>query len=78
MTQHSTIPEGLSLEAPINIKEASQRLGVSVRYMRRMVDEKRVRYLKVGRLIRFRGSDLDAYLKRAEVEAVVTSADLIS
>jgi excisionase family DNA binding protein len=55
-------------DAPLNIEEAAHRLGVSVRYMRRIVDEKRVRYLKVGRLVRFRGADLEAYLKQAEVE----------
>lgn len=60
-------------EAPLNIEEAARRLGVTVRYMRRMVDEKRVRYLKVGRLVRFRGPDLEAFLKQAEVEPISAS-----
>lgn len=68
MTHQSAIPEVPSLGAPLNIKDASKRLGVSVRYMRRMVEERRVRYLKLGRLIRFRAADLDDYLRRAEVQ----------
>lgn len=57
----------------LDIHEAAHRLGVTVRYMRRMTEEKRVRYLKVGRLIRFRPSDLQAFLKQVEVEAVTSS-----
>jgi len=60
-------------DAPLNIEEAAQRLGVSVRYVRRLVDEKRVRYLKVGRLVRFRGADLEALLKRSEIEPAPSS-----
>lgn len=67
MNQHTNSHD----DAPLNIEEAAYRLGVSVRYMRRMVDEKRVRYLKVGRLVRFRSPDLEAFLKQAEVEPVV-------
>lgn len=67
MNQHTKAHD----DAPLNIQEAAHRLGVSVRYMRRMVDERRVRYLKVGRLVRFRGPDLEAFLKQAEVEPVV-------
>ncbi|MGD0749201.1 MAG: excisionase family DNA-binding protein [Acidimicrobiales bacterium] len=75
MVQQSTHTEGglPTDEAPLNIEEAAQRLGVTVRYMRRMVDEKRIRYLKVGRLVRFRGPDLDTYLRQAEVEPISTS-----
>lgn len=69
MNQHTNSLD----DAPLNIQEAAHRLGVSVRYMRRMVDEKRVRYLKVGRLVRFRGPDLEAFLKQAEVEPVSVS-----
>jgi excisionase family DNA binding protein len=66
MNQHTNSHD----DVPLNIEDAAHRLGVSVRYMRRMIDEKRVRYLKVGRLVRFRGPDLAAFLKQAEVEPV--------
>lgn len=69
MNQRSNTPD----DVPLNIEEAAQRLGVSVRYVRRLVDEKRVRYLKVGRLVRFRGADLEAFLKRSEVEPAPSS-----
>ena len=38
------------------------RLGVNERYVRRIVAEGRIPYVKVGHLIRFRESDVDAYI----------------
>ena len=46
-----------------------------MRYVRRMVEEKRVRYLKVGRLVRFWPSDLEAFLTDAEIEAASESTN---
>lgn len=64
---------GADRDALLDIHDAAYQLSVNVRYVRRMVDERRVRFLKVGRLIRFRRSDLEAFLKHAEVEPVSAS-----
>jgi excisionase family DNA binding protein len=37
----------------IRIEQLAQRLGITVRHVRRLVAERRVPYLKVGRLVRF-------------------------
>ena len=47
--------------------EAAEYLGVSERYVRRLVAERRVAYLKVGRLVRVRAEDLDGLLKASVV-----------
>ncbi|MHB8246087.1 MAG: helix-turn-helix domain-containing protein [Acidimicrobiales bacterium] len=55
-------------ERPLSVSEAAAYLNVNVRYVRRLVAERRVTYLKVGRLLRFRASDLEAYLESCRVE----------
>ena len=46
----------------LDIGEVAQRLGVSTRYVRRLVAERRIAYLKVGHLLRFDGGVVDAWL----------------
>lgn len=54
--------------APLDIKQAAAYLNVNERYMRLLVAEQRVAYLKLGRLLRFRVEDLDAYLEDCRIE----------
>ncbi|WP_078893866.1 helix-turn-helix domain-containing protein [Streptomyces sp. CT34] len=42
--------------------EAAEHLGTGVRFIRRLVQERRIRYVKVGRHVRIRTSVLDAYI----------------
>lgn len=56
-------------EALIDIKEVARRLGVGVRYVRRLVDEHRVTYYKLGGLLRFKPCDVDALVERSRVDA---------
>jgi excisionase family DNA binding protein len=56
---------------PLNLLEAARYLNVSERYVRRLVAERRVPFLKVGRLLRFRPSDLEEYLVACQVRAAV-------
>lgn len=54
---------------PLTTSEAAQYLGMSERYVRRLVAERRVSYLKVGRHVRFRSADLDVLLSDSLVES---------
>jgi excisionase family DNA binding protein len=58
-----TIPELMSIE------QLAQRLGITVRHVRRLVAEKRVPYLKVGRLVRFDPEAIKAWLDTTRFEA---------
>lgn len=51
----------------IDVPMAAARLGVSVRYMRRLVAERRIPYIKLGHLLRFDPAEVDAWLDRARV-----------
>ena len=56
MTDTNQIPELMSIE------QLAQRLGITVRHVRRLVAERRVPYLKVGRLVRFDTRELTEWL----------------
>jgi excisionase family DNA binding protein len=46
----------------MNIDQLAQRLGITVRHVRRLVAERRVPYLKVGKLVRFDSTEIAAWL----------------
>jgi excisionase family DNA binding protein len=49
-------------------QEAADRLG-SLRFVRRLVLERRIPFIKVGRHVRIAASDLDAFIAAGRVEA---------
>jgi excisionase family DNA binding protein len=57
--------------------EAADRLGTSLRFVRRLVFERRIPFVKVGRHVRIAASDLDAFIAagRVEVRAMSHAAD---
>ena len=48
-------------EKLMTFEEAADRLGTSVRFVRRLVVERRIAYVKVGRYVRFHPDDLAEY-----------------
>ncbi|WP_108666288.1 helix-turn-helix domain-containing protein [Euzebya rosea] len=54
----------------VDVKSAAERLGVTERWVRRAVAERRIPFVKLGRLVRFRPADLDAYTEDHTVAAV--------
>jgi excisionase family DNA binding protein len=50
-------------------QEAAERLGTSLRFVRRLVFQRRIPYVKVGRHVRIATSDLDAFIAASRVEA---------
>jgi len=46
----------------LDIAAVAEQLGTSVRYIRRLVQERRIPVVRVGRLIRFDPLDLEAWL----------------
>jgi excisionase family DNA binding protein len=50
-------------------QEAADRLGTSLRFVRRLVLERRIPYIKLGRHVRITTSDLDAFIAAGRVEA---------
>jgi excisionase family DNA binding protein len=50
-------------------QEAADRLGTSVRFVRRLIFERRIPYTKIGRHVRIAASDLDAFITAGRIEA---------
>jgi excisionase family DNA binding protein len=53
----------------LNITELADFLGVNTRHVRRLVAERRIPYLKVGRHLRISSADLEAFVAAGRVEA---------
>ena len=51
----------------LTIDQLAERLGVSLRHIRRLIAERRVPYLKVGWLVRFDPAEITAWLDRNRV-----------
>ncbi|GGU32190.1 helix-turn-helix domain-containing protein [Streptomyces violascens] len=56
----------------LSVPEAADRLGVGERFIRRLVSERRIRYVKVGKHVRIAASVLDTYIEERTVEPVRT------
>ena len=54
----------------LTVEQAAQRLGTQVRFIRRLVAERRIRFYKVGKYVRFHPDDLTAYIEQGRVEAI--------
>jgi excisionase family DNA binding protein len=61
MTSNSNHPQLLTID------QLAQRLGITVRHVRRLVADKRVPYYKVGRLVRFDPAEITDWLATRRV-----------
>ena len=57
------------MERLLTPQDAADRLGTSLRFVRRLVFQRRIPYVKVGRHVRIAASDLDAFIAAGRVEA---------
>ncbi|WP_025273497.1 helix-turn-helix domain-containing protein [Haloglycomyces albus] len=53
----------------MGVPETAKYLGVKVRFIRRVVYERRITYTKVGKYVKFDKRVLDNYLEQGTVEA---------
>ncbi|MFD5104892.1 excisionase family DNA-binding protein [Streptomyces cinereoruber] len=56
----------------LTVDEAAERLGTGVRFIRRLIQERRIRYVKLGKHVRISESVLTAYVEERTVEPVRT------
>jgi excisionase family DNA binding protein len=53
----------------LTVEQAADRLGTSVRFVRRLIAERRIAYVKVGRHVRIGEDDLAGFVAAGWVEA---------
>lgn len=64
----------MSVPAPpapglLDVEATAAYLGVPVRFVRRVIAQRRIAFHKVGKYVRFHPEDLDRYLAEHRVEA---------
>jgi excisionase family DNA binding protein len=60
----------VSQERLLTVGEAAERLGTSVRFPRRLIAERRIRYVKVGRHVRIPELAIEHLIAAGTVEAL--------
>ena len=53
----------------LTVEEAADRLGTSARFVRRLIAERRIAYIKVGRHVRIAETDLAGFVTASRIEA---------
>ncbi|MEU8679091.1 excisionase family DNA-binding protein [Streptomyces sp. NPDC048560] len=56
----------------LTVEEAAERLGTGVRFIRRLISERRIRYVKLGKHVRIADTVLSAYVAERTVEPMRT------
>jgi excisionase family DNA binding protein len=56
------------LDTLVSVEQAAERLGTSVRFVRRLIAERRIAYVKVGRHVRLDPVDVEAFIAASRVE----------
>ena len=54
---------------PLNVEEAAEYLGMKPRFIRRLINERRIDFFKVGRFVRLDPDVLDQFLADSVVPA---------
>ncbi|MBO0882629.1 MAG: helix-turn-helix domain-containing protein [Mycobacterium sp.] len=55
----------------LKVEEAATYLNTSVRFIRRLIAERRITFYKVGAHVRLSISDLDEFLENGRVDSVI-------
>jgi excisionase family DNA binding protein len=58
-----------SVDTLLSVEQAAERLGTTVRFVRRLVFERRITYVKLGRHVRIAERDLINFVAIGRVEA---------
>jgi excisionase family DNA binding protein len=54
----------------LTVTQAADRLGTSVRFPRRLIAERRIRFVRIGRHVRIPESAIESMIRAGTVEAI--------
>ncbi len=54
----------------LTVEQAAERLGTTVRFVRRLRSERRIAVVKLGKHVRIDSADLDAYIEASRQDAI--------
>ncbi len=64
----STIDSAGGLAVLMDIPTVAEHLGVTDRFVRRLVEERRIPFLKIGKYVRFDPREVERWMKRQAVD----------
>ena len=56
------------MDTLLSVEQAAERLGTSVRFVRRLIAERRIAYVKVGRHVRPDPADVEGFIAASRVQ----------
>ena len=56
----------------LTLDQVAERLNTSTRFVRRLVTERRIRFTKIGKYIRFTSADVEMFIEAGRVEPGVS------
>ena len=65
------------MDTLLSAEQAAERLGTSVRFVRRLIAERRIAYVKVGRHVRLDPTDVEAFIAASRVEVRPSSVSAL-
>jgi excisionase family DNA binding protein len=68
------VPLHLNTGELLNVEEAADRIGMSARYVRRLIAERRIVFYRIGRSIRLDPADLTALVESSRVEPISSAS----
>jgi excisionase family DNA binding protein len=70
--RNTTSTEPINVDM-LSVEQVAQRLGTKVRFVRRLVAERRIRFYKVGKYVRFHPDDIADYIRQGQVDPITLS-----
>lgn len=64
-----TVTSPATRRTPLDVAQAAEYLGMKPRFIRRLVDERRIDFFKVGRFVRLDPDVLDQFLEDSVIPA---------
>ena len=58
----------------LDITQLAERLGVSERFVRRLVEERRIPFLKIGKYVRFDPDDVDRWIAHQRISQTTSGS----
>ncbi|WP_433417525.1 excisionase family DNA-binding protein [Microtetraspora malaysiensis] len=66
----ATLPD-ITTDRLLTVDEVAERLSTSVRFPRRLIEERRITFVRIGRNVRIPESALNAFIRAGVVEPIV-------
>jgi excisionase family DNA binding protein len=68
-----TIPRPPAADRLLTVEAAAERMSTSTRFIRRLISERRIAYVKIGRHVRITEADIAAFIESGRIAPMEAS-----